>query len=82
MEHSSFQDKGETVARLVAFVVAPEHTSESLMNELRQRIDAAFLPRPLCFVDALPRNATGKLPLQALNQIAAEYGSSMEQGRS
>jgi len=76
------EDKGETVARLVAFVVAPEHTGESIMNELRQRIDAAFLPRPLCFVDALPRNATGKLPLQSLNQIAAEYGSGVEQGRS
>jgi acyl-coenzyme A synthetase/AMP-(fatty) acid ligase len=75
------EDTGDTVARLAAFVVAPKHTSESLMNELRQRIDAAFLPRPLCFVNALPRNATGKLPLQILNQIAAEYGSGMEQGR-
>ena len=37
------------------------------MNALRQRIDAAFLPRPLCLVDALPRNATGKLPRQALD---------------
>jgi acyl-coenzyme A synthetase/AMP-(fatty) acid ligase len=32
-------------------------------------------------VDALPRNATGKLPLQSLNQIAAEFGSGMEQVR-
>jgi acyl-coenzyme A synthetase/AMP-(fatty) acid ligase len=76
------EDNGDTVARLAAFVVAPEHTSESLMSELRQRIDAAFLPRPLCFVNALPRNAVGKLPLQSLNQIAAEFGSRMEQGRS
>jgi len=32
-----------------------------------------FLPRPLLFVDALPRNSTGKLPraaLQALFQAA------------
>ena len=76
------EDEGGAVARLMAFAVAPGHSSETLMNELRQRIDAAFLPRPLCLVDALPRNATGKLPLQALNQIAAEYGSGMEQGRS
>jgi acyl-coenzyme A synthetase/AMP-(fatty) acid ligase len=76
------EDSGDTVVRLMAFVVAPKHTSESLMNELRQRIDAAFLPRPLCFVNDLPRNAIGKLPLQSLNQIAAEYGSGVEQGRS
>jgi len=75
------EDKGEAVARLMAFAVAPGHTSETLMNELRQRIDAAFLPRPLCFVDALPRNATGKLPLQLLHQIAAEHGSGLERGR-
>ncbi len=75
------EQEGETVTRLTAYVVAPGHTSETLMNELRQRIDTAFLPRPLCLVDALPRNATGKLPLQSLNQIAAEYGSGMEQGR-
>jgi acyl-coenzyme A synthetase/AMP-(fatty) acid ligase len=57
--------------RLAAFVVAPGHTIESLMSALRQRIDAAFLPRPLCIVAALPRNALGKLPRQALNQLAA-----------
>jgi acyl-coenzyme A synthetase/AMP-(fatty) acid ligase len=29
-----------------------------------------FLPRPLLLVDRLPRNATGKLPLQALQTLA------------
>lgn len=66
------EEKGEGVARLAAFVVAPGHTSESLMNALRQRIDAAFLPRPLCFVDVLPRTATGKLPRQALAALESE----------
>jgi acyl-coenzyme A synthetase/AMP-(fatty) acid ligase len=37
---------------------------------LRERIDAVFLPRPLYFVDALPRNATGKLPRAVLLQLA------------
>jgi acyl-coenzyme A synthetase/AMP-(fatty) acid ligase len=50
------------------------------MEALRQRIDPAFLPRPLCFVDVLPRNATGKLPRQPLNRIAAELGSTTEPG--
>ena len=54
------------VTRLMAFVVAPGMTREALMNALRERIDAAFLPRPLRLVDALPRNATGKLPREAL----------------
>lgn len=75
------EEEGEAVARLMAFVVAPGHTSETLMNALRQRIDAAFLPRPLCIVDALPRSATGKLPRQSLNQITAGLGSRPEQGR-
>jgi 3-hydroxymyristoyl/3-hydroxydecanoyl-(acyl carrier protein) dehydratase len=29
-----------------------------------------FLPRPLVFVDALPRNATGKVPREALVRLA------------
>jgi acyl-coenzyme A synthetase/AMP-(fatty) acid ligase len=54
----------ESVRRLVALVVAPTLTPAALMHALRERIDPIFLPRPLLFVDALPRNATGKLPTQ------------------
>ena len=61
----------EDVTRLTAFVVAPTHTSATLMAALRERIDSVFLPRPLVFVDALPRNATGKLSHDALKQLAA-----------
>lgn len=48
--------------RLCACVVAPEHDRRSLLAALRERIDAAFLPRPLVFVERLPRNAASKLP--------------------
>lgn len=65
-------DEGETVMRLMAFVVAPGITSEALMEGLRRRLDAAFLPRPLCFVESLPRNATSKLPRDALAALASE----------
>jgi acyl-coenzyme A synthetase/AMP-(fatty) acid ligase len=41
-----------------------------LTEHLRRRIDAVFLPRPLLLVDQLPRNATGKLPLQTLQSLA------------
>ncbi|WP_042701154.1 AMP-binding protein [Azospirillum sp. B506] len=57
-------DSGTT--RLAALVVAPSLTAETLLARLRERIDPIFLPRPLRFVDALPRNPTGKLPREAL----------------
>ncbi len=65
-------DKDGDVTRLMAFVVAPDLTSEALMQALRQRIDPAFLPRPLRFVAALPRNQTGKLPREALQKLVSE----------
>lgn len=60
------------VTRLTAYVVAPALTPSTLMEALRQRIDAAFLPRPLHFVDALPRNEVGKLPRQSLTELGTE----------
>ena len=75
------EQEGEAVTRLTAYVVAPGLTSEALLAALRQRIDAAFLPRPLHFVDALPRNETGKLPHLALSQIAAGLGAGREPSR-
>jgi len=59
------------VTRLAACVVAPGLDAPQLLAALREHIDPVFLPRPLLFVDALPRNRTGKLPravLQALFQ--------------
>lgn len=63
---SDVSDRQDGVKRLAALVVAPELDAPTLMAELRQRIDPAFMPRPLHFVDALPRNATGKLPHAAM----------------
>jgi acyl-coenzyme A synthetase/AMP-(fatty) acid ligase len=60
------------VTRLVAFVVAPNLTSKQLMSELSGRMDRVFLPRPLCMVDVLPRNSTGKLSRQALQVLLRE----------
>jgi acyl-coenzyme A synthetase/AMP-(fatty) acid ligase len=59
------------VTRLAACVVAPGIEAAQLLAALRECIDPVFLPRPLLFVEALPRNHTGKLPrasLQALFQ--------------
>jgi acyl-coenzyme A synthetase/AMP-(fatty) acid ligase len=52
---------GEGVTRLAAFVVAPGLTPAEIMLALRERVDPVFLPRPLHFVERLPRNSTGKL---------------------
>jgi acyl-coenzyme A synthetase/AMP-(fatty) acid ligase len=55
--------------RLRAYVVAPGLSAEQIMAELRQRIDPAFLPRPLSLVVDLPRNALGKLPRDVLARM-------------
>ena len=60
------------ITRLTAFVVAPGLTARQITVELRQRIDAIFLPRPLILVDELPRNSTGKLPRAELQALYAE----------
>ena len=54
------------VRRIAALVVAPDLDEAQILDALRATIDPAFLPRPLRRVDALPRNATGKLPRAAL----------------
>ena len=61
------------VTRVAAFVVAPDLDATTLTEELRRRIDPVFLPRPLMFVDELPRNGTGKLPQDALRALAARH---------
>jgi acyl-coenzyme A synthetase/AMP-(fatty) acid ligase len=54
-------ESDEGTARLIALVVAPRLTADTILAALRARIDPVFLPRPLRLLDALPRNAVGKL---------------------
>ncbi len=58
-------------ARLTALVVAPGLSAADIVQALRARIDPAFLPRRVFFVDSLPRNATGKLPRDLLEPLVA-----------
>ncbi len=60
---------GAAVHRLAAFVVAPGLTRTALMAALRERVDPVFMPRPLIWMDGLPRNSTGKLPRTALTEL-------------
>ena len=57
------------VSRLIAFVVAPGLRAEAVLSGLRERIDPAFLPRPLRMVEILPRDPMGKLPREAVLQL-------------
>jgi len=61
-----------STARLLAVVVAPERTASSILADLRDRMDPLFLPRRVIHVDALPRNALGKLPRQAVLELLAQ----------
>lgn len=59
------------VTRLGALVVAPGLTADAITRQLRERLDPAFLPRPLLMVPEIRRNATGKLPLHELRALLA-----------
>lgn len=63
------EDGEGRTTRLVAAVVSTELSNTELLEALRQRIDPAFLPRPLLRPERLPRNDTGKLPRRALLQL-------------
>jgi acyl-coenzyme A synthetase/AMP-(fatty) acid ligase len=66
------------VSRPMAFVVAPGLTSAMVMEALRERIDAAFLPRPLRLLACLPRNDTGKLSREDMRRLQTDRAASAE----
>lgn len=66
-------EQADGITRLWAFVVAPTLTARQIQNELRKRVDPVFLPRPLVFVDALPRNANGKTLRAEMMGLVAKY---------
>jgi acyl-coenzyme A synthetase/AMP-(fatty) acid ligase len=60
------------ITRLGALVVAPSLDAKAITTRLRERLDPAFLPRPLLLVAEIRRNATGKLPLHVLQSHLSE----------
>jgi len=60
---------GGGVSRLAALVVAPTLDAKEITKRLRERLDPAFLPRPLFIVPEIRRNATGKLPRHVLQTL-------------
>ncbi len=68
-------ESGTSVTRLAALVVAPALEERAVLAKLAQRIDPAFLPRPLRKVKSLPRNETGKLARAALLAMLERAGT-------
>lgn len=72
--------RADHVQRLAALVVAPDMDLTQILQELRRRIDPAFMPRPLLKVPALPRNATGKLVAKDLNALFRSLSAARARG--
>ena len=64
------EEEADAVTRLTAFVVAPSLGANDVIAALRERLDPAFVPRPLYMVESLPRMLTGKIPREALRALA------------
>jgi acyl-coenzyme A synthetase/AMP-(fatty) acid ligase len=58
---------------VVAPGIPPEKLQSCVIHALRERVDAAFLPRRVIAVDSLPREpSTGKLPAAHYAQWAQQ----------
>ncbi len=65
-------DEGSgSVRRLAAFYVSNELSPDQVLARLRERIDAAFLPRPIRRVARVPRDANGKATQATLEELFA-----------
>ncbi|MDE2503834.1 MAG: acyl-CoA synthetase, partial [Burkholderiales bacterium] len=63
----------EGVVRTVAFVVAPTLRAGDIVGALRGHLEPLFIPRRIVHVEALPREATGKLTAAALRRLAEAH---------
>ena len=57
-----------------AALVVSALSARSIARALAKQIDAAFIPRPIVNVDAIPRNATGKVAREAVDRLLAQHG--------
>ncbi len=63
----------EAAARLAAFVVAPGLNSHDIHAALLEKLDPPFLPRPIIFLDFLPRDRNGKIQAATISELIARY---------
>lgn len=67
------REQGKELERLAAFIVAPGVTRNEVLAGLRAQIDPVFLPRPLIFVDVLPRDGNGKIRAATMQDMIAQH---------
>jgi len=65
----------ENSKRLAGLVVAPGIEPSVILEELKQAVEPAFLPRPFYSVPMLPRQETGKLARKMVLELFASLGS-------
>jgi acyl-coenzyme A synthetase/AMP-(fatty) acid ligase len=75
---SAATDAAVVTPRLEAIALAPGLNAATILARLRERIDAAFMPRPLHVVDRLPRNELGKLPQAELRRLIGQTPAAQE----
>ena len=68
------------VRRLVAFVVADDVLPETVRAHLERSVDPVFLPRPITFVESLPRTETGKLTAASLDDLLSLHETARHTG--
>ncbi len=73
--------EGGVAARCAALVVAPGRTPREIARAMQQRVDAAFVPRPIVIVPSLPRNEVGKMPREQLVAALATSASRPRRGK-
>ena len=64
---------GDTEGFIKILTVGRKKIIGATIVALRRSIDPVFLPRPILFVDSLPRNPTGKIPKDALQEIFRQH---------
>jgi len=64
-----YQLETELGGRLMLFAVVDGVSRENLLQSLKGKIDAVFMPRKVIFLESLPRSESGKLPLKELQAL-------------
>jgi acyl-coenzyme A synthetase/AMP-(fatty) acid ligase len=59
--------------RLIAFIVAKDLQEEDILQALKQYLDPVFLPRPIYFIESLPRTSSGKVTRKTLLEIFSKF---------
>jgi acyl-coenzyme A synthetase/AMP-(fatty) acid ligase len=63
------QQQNQEIQRPAAIVAVDAPDKQALLNHFAERLDRVFLPRPIYFVEALPREENGKLRQSEIHKL-------------